>query len=77
MWANARENSAKKKMRQCYEDFTGSDKKKHTTAANKYAKQLEKRFAPEKLYEQFVSCVYEPDEEVEEWLSELEEMVNV
>jgi len=77
MWANAREKSAKKKMRQCYEDFTGRDKKKHTAAANKYAKQLEKRFNPEKLYEQFVSCVYEPDEEVEEWLSELEEMVNV
>jgi len=77
MWANAREKSAKKKMRLCYNDFTGEDSKKHKAACTKYAKQLEKRFAAEKLYEQFVSNVYQPDEEVEEWLSELEEMVNV
>tara|TARA_R110002020_G_scaffold44161_6_gene127619 strand:+ start:20333 stop:21598 length:1266 start_codon:yes stop_codon:yes gene_type:complete len=77
MWANAREKSAKRLMRQCYKDFTGTDSKSHKAACTKYAAQLKKRFAPEKLYEQFVSHVYEPDEEVEEWLSELEEMVNV
>ena len=77
MWANAREKSAKKNIRQCYEDFTGPDKKKHKASCTKYAKELSKRFASETLYEQFVSYVYQPDEEVEEWLSELEEMVNV
>jgi glycosyltransferase involved in cell wall biosynthesis len=77
MWANARDKSAKKKMRECYNDFTGPDKKKHKAACTKYAKELTKRFNDEKLYEQFVSHVYQPDEEVEEWLSELEEMVNV
>tara|TARA_R110001583_G_scaffold7472_20_gene37019 strand:- start:4842 stop:6107 length:1266 start_codon:yes stop_codon:yes gene_type:complete len=77
MWANAREKSAKKNIRQCYEDFTGPNKKKHKASCTKYAKELSDRFAAETLYEQFVSHVYQPDEEVEEWLSELEEMVNV
>ena len=77
MWANARERSAKKQLRQCYEDFSGPDMKKHKAATKKYAKALSQRFSEEKLYEQFVSHIYEPDEEVEEWLSELEEMVNV
>ena len=77
MWAYAREKSAKKQMRQCYEDFSGDKKKSHKAACARYAKELQKRFSDETLYEQFVSHVYEPDEEVEEWLSELEEMVNV
>jgi glycosyltransferase involved in cell wall biosynthesis len=77
MWANAREKSAKRLMRQCYKDFTGAESKTYKTACTKYATQLKKRFSADKLYEQFVSHIYEPDEEVEEWLSELEEMVNV
>lgn len=77
MWANAREKSAKKNLRQCYEDHSGSDKKKHKAACTKYAKELATRFNADKLYEQFIGYVYKPDEEVEEWLSELEEMVNV
>ncbi len=77
MWANAREKSAKKMMRQCYEDFTGENKSEHIAAAAEYATHLKNRFSPENMHEKFVEGVYEPDEEVEGWLSELEEMVNV
>ena len=77
MWANTREKSAKKMLRRCYNDFTGEDKEQHIADCETYAEQLKVRFSPENMYEKFVAGVYEPDEEVEEWLSELEEMVNV
>ena len=77
MWAHAREKSAKKLMRQCYEEHGGENKAEHIAATVEYAEQLKTRFSPEIMYEKFVAGIYEPDEEVEGWLSELEEMVNV
>ena len=77
MWANTREKSAKKMLRTCYNDFIGENKEQHIADCEAYAEQLMVRFSPENMYEKFVAGVYEPDEEVEEWLSELEEMVNV
>ncbi len=77
MWANAREKSAKKLLRQCYEDFTGENKDQHIADCHEYAESLKTRFDANTMYEKFVAGIYEVDEEVEGWLSELEEMVNV
>ena len=77
MWANPREKSAKKLLRQCYEDYSGENKAENIAKSNAYAEQLKIRFSQENMYEKFVEGIYEPDEEVEGWLSELEEMVNV
>ena len=64
-------------MAQAGRVLTGDDKQQHIADCEAYAEQLKVRFSSENMYEKFVAGVYEPDEEVEEWLSELEEMVNV
>ena len=68
MWAYAREASAKEKMRLCYEDTRAG-----TTAWDNT--QLTSRFAPEKMYEKFVSEIWSPSPEELVWekaLSEIE-----
>jgi hypothetical protein len=39
-------------------------------------KIIDEKFNPEALYEGFISSFYEPDPELDEWLAELEEMVD-
>ena len=53
MWAYARRNSAKEKMRECYNDVT-SDVEIDTC---KYAMELQGRFSEEKLYSDFVNSI--------------------
>lgn len=52
-WAYARENSAKKQMRACYEDIINGN----TTMATEHAKFLNDKFSQEKMYSQFVESV--------------------
>jgi glycosyltransferase involved in cell wall biosynthesis len=71
-WAFADQGSYKMALRKV---------KKKWKAAKKLADELQplvaEKFNNEKLYENFCNAVYEPDPEVEEWLSELEEMVEL
>ena len=52
-WAYARENSAKKQMRACYEDVINGN----TAMATEHAKFLNDKFSQEKMYSQFVESV--------------------
>ena len=53
MWAFARKNSVKQKMRECYEDVTSGAR----TDFCEYALELQERFDEQKLYAQFVDAV--------------------
>ena len=55
MWAYAREASAKKQMRLCYEDVTNNIIRWDNS-------QIKERFAQEKMYKSFVDAFYEDDE---------------
>ena len=52
-WAYARENSAKKQMRTCYEDVTSGD----NSRAEEHATFLNDKFSEERVYSQFVESV--------------------
>ena len=76
MWAYAREQSAKEKMRECYEDI--ASQKKGSVALNslEYAQELHERFGQEKMYKKFVDLIYKEEAfEISEWLDELESEV--
>ena len=68
MWAYAREGSAKSQMRKCHEE----DRQQHDLA---YATQLHERFSEEKMYEEFISCVWKPSAEEQEWMNEISELL--
>jgi glycosyltransferase involved in cell wall biosynthesis len=57
MWAYPREASAKNKMRECYNDVINNN----CDACN-YAAELKERFAPEKMYAQFIDAMKIPAE---------------
>ena len=75
MWAHPREQSAKQKMRTCYEDI--SNNKKDTFSSNScyYAVLLHERFSADKMYEKFIDSFYEDndvtDEEIESLFASL------
>ena len=69
MWAYAKEESAKKQMRSCYENSSRRDD---------YASELNTRFSREKQYEIFVSHLNEFTEcefEDEQWWETTNEVV--
>jgi glycosyltransferase involved in cell wall biosynthesis len=53
MWAFSRKNSAKEKMRQCYNDITSGNK----SSTCEYALELQERFDKEKVYADFVNSI--------------------
>ena len=58
MWAYARSHDAKQKLRECYTDLKDPKKsKKILSAAKKYAKELHKRFTPERQYAAFIKAM--------------------
>ena len=57
MWAYARAQSAKEKMRECYEDIVSKKKGTIATGATQYAKALHERFAQDKMYAKFVDLI--------------------
>ena len=71
MWAYADQGSYKMTLRKTHKTW---HKAKET--AEKLKAVLNEKFSNDALYERFCDAIYKPDPEVEEWLSELEEMVN-
>ena len=75
MWAFPREQSAKEKMRLCYEQMTNEETRDtEIIALEEYAKSLHERFTPEGQYEKFVEIFNGESEkfDVQDWLNELE-----
>ena len=69
MWAFADQGSFKMTLRKTL---------KNLDKAKEQARELQglvlDKFSDEKLYELFCDSIYKPDPEVEEWMSELEEL---
>jgi glycosyltransferase involved in cell wall biosynthesis len=61
MWSYAREQSAKKKMRECYEDFSGENKEELLNKTCTHAKYLCEKFNEDKMYNLFVESVLAAD----------------
>jgi len=77
MWAYPREQSAKEKMRLCYEQMTNEETRgAEMIALEQYAQNLHERFAPEKQYEKFVSAcqigIFPDQDKIEDWLDSLD-----
>jgi len=69
MWAYPRESSAKKQMRNCYNDVSGEEQ----CESCEYAEELKERFSEEKMLAAFVTAMdVEDDFDVESWLSDLD-----
>jgi len=75
MWAYAREQSAKEKMRLCYDDITQEVKDSFSAQSCEYAAALHERFTEEKLYAQFVEAVI-PAEEIKQLNDEIEGLLS-
>ena len=75
MWAYPREQSSKEKMRQCYEDVTSKTDGSIAAQSCEYALELKDRFAPEKLYAQFVNCIV-PEEELKQMESQIDDLLS-
>ncbi len=73
-WAYAREQSAKEKMRQCYEDIRDNVEDSIASNAAEYASLLHDRFSADKMYAQFVENIY-PVQEMKEMESELDDLL--
>tara|TARA_R100000664_G_C2760058_1_gene150678 strand:- start:13758 stop:15035 length:1278 start_codon:yes stop_codon:yes gene_type:complete len=81
MWAFPREQSAKQKMRECYENLTEVETASYTKkAADAYAERLQENFNLEKMFQKFIGLIepYASDEENfedDEWWNDDEEVV--
>jgi len=58
MWAYPREQSAKQKMRQCYEDVVNKNEGTYAANACEYATKLHDRFSKDKMYASFVKQIH-------------------
>ena len=73
MWAYPREQSAKQKMRQCYEDITNNTEDSFAVQACQYATKLAERFSEDKMYAEFIDEIADEGEfSMKEWLDSLE-----
>jgi glycosyltransferase involved in cell wall biosynthesis len=75
MWAYPREQSAKQKMRTCYEDITNNTENSFASQSSEYAVELKERFSAEKLYAQFVDCIV-PEAELKEMESQIDDLLS-
>tara|TARA_R110000824_G_scaffold39583_2_gene119543 strand:- start:6666 stop:7928 length:1263 start_codon:yes stop_codon:yes gene_type:complete len=77
MWAFPREQSAKQKMRQCYEDIKNKDKNSHALKASDFADSVQERFAKDKQYEKMVGAIahFIESTEEKEWRGILDQVV--
>lgn len=57
MWAYPREQSAKQKMRQCYDDVVNNNLNTFASNSKNYAMNLKNRFTNQKMYDLFVKEV--------------------
>ena len=72
MWSYAREGSAKEAMRQCYEDITNNVEGSIASRAKEYASALHERFSEQKMYDEFISYIYDEPQEID-WQNWTEE----
>ena len=72
MWAFAEQGSYKMTLRKSFSEID-----RLQTRAAELQTLIAEKFNKEKLYDNFCDAIHKPDPEVENWLSELEEMVNV
>jgi len=76
-WANAREQSTKEQMRNCYNDIINDTQGTIASNSAQRAEQLRQQFSADKMHEQFVNAVYDLDsikkkeQEVENLLNDL------
>ena len=75
MWAYPREQSAKAKMRQCYEDITQNNKQSIAAKSGDFAISLAEKFSADKLYAQFVDCIV-PVEEIKAMEEEIDGLLS-
>ncbi len=75
MWAFPREQSAKQKMRQCYEDITNNTDDTFATNACEYAIQLCDRFSAEKMYADFCDGIV-PEKEIQAYEKEIDDLLS-
>jgi len=73
MWAYAREEGTKSKMRQCYDDIV--ENSGYVAASCEYATELMERFEESKMYEQFASLVL-PLDEMKEEAQEIDDLLS-
>lgn len=73
MWAYAREEGTKSKMRQCYNDIV--ENSGHVAVSCEYATELMERFEESKMYEQFASLVL-PLDEMKEQAQEIDDLLS-
>ena len=77
MWAYPREQSAKEKMRQCYEDITSTNEDSYAANAGHYAEIIHERLDQEKMYKRFIELILSTpglgqEFDVENWLDSLD-----
>ena len=75
MWAYAREQSAKEKMRECFTDI--SENKEDSMALNSchYAIALRERFSEDSMYKQFIDCII-PEQELKQMEEEIDSLLS-
>ena len=74
-WAYAREDSAKEKMRECYNDITNEVSDSIALSSCDRAQTLLETRTPEALYAQFVDCVID-QKEIEELENEVQNLLD-
>lgn len=74
LWSFAREQSAKEKMRQCYEDITNNVEGSIASQACEYATTLHDKFSTEKMYEQFVENVFS-EKQIQEMQKDIDDLL--
>jgi len=84
MWAYAREQSAKEKMRQCYDDITTKNENSYALKSHEYSQEVHERFSNERMNKKFVGVIalhlkmsYSSDDvkSSEEWMKEIEDII--
>ncbi len=77
MWAYPREQSAKKCMRDCYNDIINQTEGSVATSADTFAESVQERFSQEKQYKAMVDAVlkFSGHPEEEQWRDVLDQVV--
>ena len=60
-WSYPREQSAKQKMRQCFDDITNNTNETHASSACEYSLELRERFSEKNQYEKFIDLIVSDD----------------
>ena len=77
MWAYPREQSAKERMRECYNDIINQPEGSVVTSAAAFANSVQERFSQEKQYKAMVDTVlkFSGNPEEEQWRDVLDQVV--